>query len=269
MRVIGSAMRLLLLPCALWLAGCGDGAPSAEAICSQQPGLCQATGNGVCREEEEALIRARWQVSQDGLDHSRYQQVVAADALLSCVHDSGAFSLGFNKSQSGLSQQDVMRRLRDERKQLFNDTRMTDDPWMLSYRWLNLKDGRAKQRLLRQLDTLSDQSPEVLIAFAAHFRQRDADKAVEILQPLLHLRAADKYTAQSLALLSAIRMEQRLWPEAYFYAVLARDLGEERINLARVAKESQLSTAERTMIEQQVPEHARALRAASFEFETH
>lgn len=178
---------VMLLPL-LFLAGCEQ--DRIKTLCDSSPSLCADLHvDSWCKFERSDLIRARRQYSISPDDASAYSLMVELDRYHDCLEPLLGIEYTKRKERKN-DKLDAVIKAREDLRQLEQETRTSDYPYLQLWHWQRHGDHQARIGFLNQAGNPLMQQPELQKALAELLAPRDKQAAEQALHQALGLYPA-------------------------------------------------------------------------------
>ncbi|MFM4703346.1 DUF2989 domain-containing protein [Aeromonas bivalvium] len=238
--VVGLAMGLSLV-------ACND--DRLHNICANHPELCQdLVDDGWCRYERTDVIRARFYLKQEGSDRHKYELMSKLEDYLRCIERSTHIEYKYAKERKS-SRVEGMLAAGAELERLDEQTRGSQDPYLLIWHWTNNTNEQARQQFLALAGTQALEEPALQLALGGIYAKTDPKRAIQVMEHGLSLyRAGDEVDTRLLTSLSTLHMGQKQYQEAYLWGKVSTafqegsDLSVKRFGLYHTLSKGELAT---------------------------
>jgi hypothetical protein len=232
MKIVWLSLSLLLL------AGCGPEKQTIAQICKENPAICNDLNeDSHCNVQRAEVIVDRLTEGKLPSDKNKYKLLISFEKYSKCIELASGIEHIKLKEKTTSRVNGFLTSL-EEIKRLTEETVSSDDPNLLQYHWSRHQSQSHLERFLQAEQNKQLETPELQVALASYYMQRDVKKTINILHHALSLYPADAevdpeiYTA-----LTTIYYKQRNYQLSLLWALIAEEAGIERIEFDRIKTE--------------------------------
>ncbi|MBD1389573.1 DUF2989 domain-containing protein [Neiella sp. HB171785] len=256
---------LLTLAFPLLIVGC-DSQPSIKRICKRNPEICQGLNrDGWCQEQRDVVIKADYQVeSTNRSEPALYDALIAWEDYRACIELAAQVEMKRLKIRQS---QRVEGYIKAEQMllDLTEETRNAKMPELLWYHWTRNQDKEAYNTFISYEGTDLLNKPSLQLYLAAHYAQRDQEKAIAILLKALSLYpntdAMDQTIFTQLATLTYQIQDYR---HSYIWTLVTQKLAIAPVNLQQFEQDNLLTIREKQTAEKIAEQLAKDLAEGNF-----
>ncbi|WP_232604752.1 DUF2989 domain-containing protein [Photobacterium carnosum] len=215
-RHLLSIKAIILLP--LLLSGCFDHYRTTDSLCNDNPNLCQPLNlnDGQCRIQRTNLIWQRYDTLQTPTDEYKFKELKATKEYQYCLEYAARIEPTKLKQRKTKRIQALYHSY-ESIERLNQELQSSQDPHIIYYRW-NQGDQIAKQQFIALEDDKKLEHPELQLALARYYVNKDKHKTLDLLHHSLSLyKAKDNINISILRSLSTLYYQQHNMAAAYVW----------------------------------------------------
>ncbi|GGA70369.1 hypothetical protein GCM10011369_10070 [Neiella marina] len=255
----------MLLAFPLLIVGC-DTQPSIKRICKRNPDICQGLNrDGWCQEQRDVVIKADYQVeSTNRSEPALYNALIGWEDYRACIELAAQVEMKRLKIRQS---QRVEGYIKAEQMllDLNEETRNAKMPELLWYHWTRNQDKEAYKTYISYQDTDLLNKPELQLNLAAHYAQRDQEKAIEVLLKALSLYPNTDSMDQSIfTQLATLTYQLEDYRHSYIWTLVTQKLEIAPVNLQQFEEDNVLTIRDKQTAEKIAEQLAQDLAEGNF-----
>lgn len=217
---IPTMKAILLLP--LLVSGCFDRYRTTDSLCNDNPQLCQPLNlnDGQCRIQRTNLIWQRYDTLQAPTDQQKFKELQATQEYQFCLE----YAAGIEPTELKQRKTKRIQALHHSYEaidRLTQELQSSQDPHIIFYRWTQ-GDQTAKQQFLALEGNTKLEHPELQLALASYYIDKNKAKTLNILHHSLSLyKADDDININILHTLATLYYQQKNTAAAYVWTNVA------------------------------------------------
>ncbi|WP_234999128.1 DUF2989 domain-containing protein [Photobacterium andalusiense] len=217
---VSSIAAILLLP--LLVSGCFDRYRTTDSLCNDNPQLCQPLNlnDGQCRIQRTNLIWQRYDTLQTPTDQHKFKELKATQEYQFCLEYAARIEPTELK-QRKTKRIKALHHSYEAIDRLTQELQFSQDPHIIFYRWAQ-GDQTAKQQFIALEGNTELEHPELQLALASYYIDKNKTKTISILHHSLSLyKANDNININILHTLATLYYQQEDIAAAYVWTKVA------------------------------------------------
>ncbi|WP_231730691.1 DUF2989 domain-containing protein [Photobacterium aquimaris] len=217
---IPTMKAILLLP--LLVSGCFDRYRTTDSLCNDNPQLCQPLNlnDGQCRIQRTNLIWQRYDTLQTPTVQHKFKELKATQEYQFCLEYAARIEPTELKQRKTKRIQ-ALHHSYEAINRLTQELQSSQDPHIILYRWTQ-GDQNAKQQFLALEGNAELEHPELQLALASYYIDKNKTKTLNILHHSLSLyKANDDININILHTLATLYFQQKNTSAAYVWTKVA------------------------------------------------
>lgn len=259
-------MKLSLAAASLTLlSGCLERHRSTDSLCEKYPEICENTNlnDGQCRLQRTNLIWQRYDVLKNPVAEEKFKELKFTYDYQKCLEYAARIEPTELKERKTLRTRALINSYKSIRR-LSEELAKSDDPEIIYYRWSQGEKGALRQFL--QLEgTSALETPEMQLALATYYTDKDKAKTIQLLKHALELyergQTIKPEIIQSLATLSH---QTKSITNAYLWARVGTELGASVVSQEKLVSFYPMPDDERQAIDLKAQQISTALEKGNF-----
>ncbi|OLQ75283.1 hypothetical protein BIT28_10145 [Photobacterium proteolyticum] len=247
------------------LSGCFERHRSTESLCEKYPEICESTNlnDGQCRLQRTNLIWQRYDVQKNPVAEEKFKELKFTYDYQKCLEYAARIEPTELKERKTLRTRALINSYKSIAR-LSEELAKSDDPEIIYYRWSQGEKGALRQFL--QLEgTPALETPELQLALATYYTDKDKAKTIQLLKHALELYERGQIIKpeiiQSLATLSH---QTESITNAYLWARVGTELGASVVSQEKLISFYPMPDDERQAIDLQAQKISKALEKGNF-----
>ncbi|MGF1683352.1 DUF2989 domain-containing protein [Photobacterium minamisatsumaniensis] len=207
------------------LSGCDFKHRSTDSLCNSNPQLCADTNlnDGQCRLQRTSLIWQRYDVLKNPIDAEKFKELKFTYDYQKCLEYAARIEPTELKERK-TNRTRALLRAYDSIKRLNLELADSSDPDIIYYRW-SQGDRKALQQFLKLEGTPALETPEMQLALATFYTDKDKAKTMVLLQRALTLYDKNqKVKPEIIQSLATISHQDGNIDHAYLWAMIGSEL---------------------------------------------
>ncbi|MDO6527968.1 DUF2989 domain-containing protein [Motilimonas sp. 1_MG-2023] len=242
----------ILLPCLMLLAGC-EKQQSIKSICSDTPELCNDlnTDDGWCRNERADVIRSRNEVKDPNIatDLAQYHLLRDFQTYKKCIEKAALVEPIVYKEKK-VGRVNALVTAETEIERLEQATANSSEPHLAYYHWRVRGDQAAKARFMAVEDSPALDEPEIALAMASYYFERDSDKTFKLLYRAISNYKNELPPGSIFNSLTTLHLKEKHYEETYIWMHVAKELGNKEVNLRTLERYRTFNDEEKAKLDQ-------------------
>jgi len=237
---------ILLLSSLAFVTGC-EQKPNIKSICNDTPALCNDlnTDDGWCRHERADVIQSRVALSSSDLspDLAKYHLLRDFHTYKKCIEKAALVEPIVYKEKK-VGRVNALITAETEIERLEQETINSSEPHLAYYHWRIRGDQAAKARFMAIEDSPALDEPELAIAMASYYFERDADKTFALLYRAISNYKDTLPPSSIYDSLTTLHLQEKHFEETYVWMLVAQELGNKTINVRTLERYKAFTDAE-------------------------
>lgn len=231
--------------------GCEQKA-SIKEICSDTPELCDDlnTDDGWCKEERSNVIRSRQEQTNPEIetDLAKYHLLRDFKAYKKCIERAAQVEpIIYKEKKTG--RVNALITAENEIQRLEQETMDSNEPHLAYYHWRVRGDQNAKARFMAIEDSPALDEPELALAMASYYFERDPDKTAKLLYRAISNYKGELPPESIYDSLTTLNLREKRYPETYIWMQVAKQLGKKNVSLQTLERYHVFSHEEKAKLD--------------------
>lgn len=255
----------LVALCISLLSGCYERHRTTDSLCEAYPSLCAElnVNDGQCRIQRSNLIWQRYDVLKSPTDAEKFKELKLTYNYQVCLEYAARIEPTELKERKSRRMSALLHSY-DSIRRLNQELASSEDPNIIYYRW-SQGDKKALRQFLLLEGSAKLETPELQLALATYYTDKDKEKTLEILSHALELYEEDQPIKPEIILsLATISHQQGLAHHAYIWAIVGGDFDMPVVRPDRLAGFYPMEDAEREALNAQAKKITKALKNGDF-----
>lgn len=252
-NMVNTLKIAVLLTSTLLMAGCFN-KTTTKAICEKSPELCQGLNtDGWCKTERREVILKRQSYAEQSSELNQYYLLRSFIDYKKCIEIAANVEPIHAKHKKTERVEGFITAV-NEIERISNETVDSTLPHFAYYHWLVNGDLEAKERFLAIEGTAAEDDPELSLALATYYFERDADKTIRLLYKTLRLKKDALPNPSIYNSLTTLYLKKKNYQAAYIWMQVAHRLGEYPINESWIDRQHRFSPEEKEKLQEMAGE---------------
>lgn len=238
-----------------------------KKVCSDTPELCHDLNNndGWCKEERTNIIRSRHELTlpDTNIDLTKYHLLRHFQSYKKCIERAAQVEPIIYKDKK-TGRVNALITADTEIQRLEQETINSSEPHLAYYHWRVRGDQDAKARFMAIEDSPALDEPELAIAMATYYFERDTDKTAKLLYRAIS-NYKDELPPESIYdSLTTLNLQEKRYPETYIWMQVTKQLGKKNVSLQTLERYRAFSDEEKKKLDAIANELAEKISQGKF-----
>ncbi|WP_158587085.1 DUF2989 domain-containing protein [Motilimonas pumila] len=243
----------VLLGATLLATGCFN-KTTTKAICEKSPELCQGLNtDGWCKAERREVILKRQNYANESSELNQYYILRSFIDYKQCIEIASNVEPIHAKHKKTERVEGFITAV-NEIERIDKATQHSELPQLAYYHWLVNGDLEAKERFLAIEGTSAENDPELTLALATYYFERDSEKTIRLLYKTLRLQKDTLPNPSIYNSLTTLYLKTKNYQAAYIWMQVAHRLGEYPINESWIDRQHKFSPEEKDKLQEMAGE---------------
>ncbi len=244
-------LTFLVIPLLFMASGC-EQKVNIKKICSNTPELCNDlnTDDGWCKEERTNVIRSRHEQTDPQIDTdlAKYHLLRDFKSYKKCIERAAQVEpIVYKEKKTG--RVNALVTAENEIQRLEQETMNSSEPHLAYYHWRVRGDQDAKARFMAIEDSPALDEPELAMAMASYYFERDSEKTAKLLYRAISNYKGELPPESIFDSLTTLNLQEKRYPETYIWMHVAKQLGKKNVSLQTLERYQAFSDEEKKKLD--------------------
>ncbi|MFO6422959.1 DUF2989 domain-containing protein [Motilimonas sp. KMU-193] len=259
-------LTFLVLPLLFMASGC-EQKINIKEVCSNTPELCSDlnTDDGWCKEERTNVIRSRKEQTNPEIDTdlAKYHLLRDFKSYKTCIERAAQVEPIIYKDKK-TGRVNALITAENEIQRLEQETINSNEPHLAYYHWRVHGNQEAKARFMAIEDSPALDEPELALAMASYYFERDPDKTAKLLYRAISNYKGELPPESIYDSLTTLNLQEKRYPETYIWMQVAKQLGKKNVSLQTLERYQVFSEEEKQKLDTLAKELAEKITDGTF-----
>jgi len=247
------------------LSGCFERHRSTDSLCKNYPEICANTNlnDGQCRLQRTNLIWQRYDVLKNPVSEEKFKELKFTYDYQKCLEYAARIEPTELKERKTLRTSALIKSYESIRR-LSEELAQSDDPEIIYYRWSQGDKGALRQ-FLRLEGSSALETPDLQLALATYYTDKDKEKTIQLLKHALELyERGQNIKPEIIQSLATLSHQTKSIANAYLWSRVGTELGASVVSQEKLISFYPMPEEQRQQIDMKAKKISKSLEKGNF-----